>query len=387
MDLKSTCRMPIHASMAYATTIGAATPASPTFVVRIGSRSAPSPAGEDGATRLGPSDVGEWLAAARLAATARAGQRRLAVEADLASAVLGERNASEQLKTRRSEAEQEAGRRLGQHDLVDRMRHAAGHRRDALSELRDRAEQLLAATADWKRIDDQRLGTEAALVSLWERNTSHDSSAVDLRTVVSDMHEAQVVLGRADRRRCSATESALDKLMEAAAATRLANEDLRATTAAWWGGRAGEQRFPLIGLLPILDAESGPGGEGGEATAEAAAFLDAARSRVGELTAELETLEREAVVMPDPCAVIREGLQSLPETRAHILDDPLLDLDGETVGAMLAQLPQALEGREVTYLTSDPRVLAWAVALPAEVGGVAGIQAGPPSHDPRAEES
>ena len=58
-----------------------------------------------------------------------------------------------------------------------------------------------------------------------------------------------------------------------------------------------------------------------------------------------------------------------------VVDDALAGLDDMTCRSVLADLAQRAEAGtlpQIVYLTGDVRVLAWAIGLPATVGGVAG---------------
>ncbi|MGH8920246.1 MAG: hypothetical protein ACRD0H_18255, partial [Actinomycetes bacterium] len=313
-------------------------------------------------------------------------ERAAAAEAAVKTATVAEEKAVEQLDHQRTALATAEMEGLRQAELVERLKRALTARRDALGALQSRAEELEEAIGEWQRVEDQRLRTETALVALWERGDDHRMVAEAVDRLIDDMAEAEGVLSRADRRRESAVQSTQQLVIKAQDELDRRNADLRLVVADWWGGDSSDQTVPLIGLRRLKAVAEGAAVGATSAARDAAVAVSAAREQRLRFVDDLAKARLEEPSIPDTTAVVLSGLRELveehPAAGPVVVDDLLADLDDALIDGVLAAVPDIVGARGLVYLTNDRRVLAWAFALPAEVGGV--TAAVPPSLSPTA---
>lgn len=343
------------------------TPTTPTgrrYLVALGPAGDRPPA--DAAAEAGAAvvagTVAGWLADAEARAAEAHAAQRAGREDALEAARAAEDAASQAVADLGQEVAVRAEVQARRAALLDELKGAVSARRQAVVDLHAAAQDLAAATGEWLAIDDKRQATETALVALWDRAGGVGSDAVELHAVIADMVEAESVLGRADRRRASAVASADSRWQRARQSLEARQDELRAVVQRWWGAD-GELPQPLVGLLRLQDAEA-QRSEERERRARAEA-LQAASAAVADLQ---DGPSSAAPPTLDPAAVVLERLIATATTGLLHIDDALTGLDDRSLRGVLDGLTGA--AIPVSYLTADPRVLAWAIVLPPEVGSV-----------------
>ena len=349
-----------------------------TFVVQLGGAAdlGGSPAGLSADRH----DVALWLREAAEARRLAEDARRASAEAELVEAT-GRLQAAEAARAAHAaDTAQRQARCERWSSETAALKDAYATRREALLAMAERARELAAAAEAWTKVDDRRLESEAALVALWERSAPGGVSEA-LQAVIADMASAQTMLARTDRRCASVVTSAVERVVEARRAAERSNEALQLLTDAWWDGESEMSGLPLVSLVRFVELAAGASETDGEGLDAERAAAEAAREAASTRLDELATSP-----MPGPSAsnVILSGLRALlaaADDGPVVVTDLLADQDQGTVSDVLVALPDVLSGRRFAYVTADPRVLSWALLLPAEIGGVVGV-GGPGGADP-----
>ncbi|MCU4184825.1 hypothetical protein K6U06_10685 [Acidiferrimicrobium sp. IK] len=319
----------------------------------------------------------DWVAQAKVDAMAEVAEAQVKREREVADAAAAVQAARTRVDGSAAEQVAAAQRHTRQVELVETVRAAVAARHESLAELRAAAESMLAAVREWQHIDDQAQNTEAALVTLWERHALPGAVSVNLESAMSDMTEAERVLWRADRRRRSAVATAERELARARLKADDNDESLRRAFSSWWDGDPEPDRFALVGMVRLREAAMRRGQAGGEARLAAEADLEAAQARHAEALAAASNAAADDLPPTDVGALVMRRIASLAAGSGEVLalHDVCRDLDDDTLAQVLEGLSTAKE-LSVAYVTSDPRVLAWAMTLPEDVGGIAGVHTG-----------
>lgn len=329
------------------------------FVVVVGGGNATGDA--DRSPALGRSDGPRLLAAAHTAAAARRSRRLAELELAADEAERDAEVARRRVEDARSVADRRAGERQEADAAAARLDAERGEHEELLGRLRTHADALVAAVAGAERVLRQRLDAEQAIAELLERVSAGTEGLLDLQ---QRMQEAQDVLVRADAQRAGEMASALDALAECREALD-ASGDRRLSG-------AGRRPLGLAGLLRLECAVAAPDSGAAELSrleADAAEAAGTARSAHDTLAAARDEMPAGVNAGEVLLAAVRAAASSPDPV---IVEDLLADMDGETTETVLAGLVDAAGAAGLRYVTTDIRVLVWAMALDPQVGGVAG---------------
>lgn len=329
------------------------------FVVVVGAGNATGDA--DRRPALGRSDGPGLLAAAHAAAAARRSRRLAELELAAAEAERDAGEARRRAEEARCAAERQAGERQEAEAAAARLDAERGEHGELLGRLRTHADALVAAVAGAERVLRQRLDAEQAIAELLERVSAGTKGLLDLQ---QRMQEAQDVLVRADAQRTGEMAAALDALAECREALD-GGSDRRL-------GGAARRPLGLAGLLRLECAVAAP-----DAGAAEVDHLDMdAAEAAGTARGAQQALDAAREEVP---AGVNAGEVLLAAVRAAasgpgpvIVEDLLAEMDSETTETVLAGLVDAAGAAGLRYVTTDIRVLVWAMALDPQVGGVAG---------------
>jgi len=281
--------------------------------------------------------------------------------------------------TKAARAASVAGSHLARFDeLADSLGSAQESYEAAIRADAEAARSLAAALAELDRTLGQR---HSASTSLDQARKSRDNGSVP-DAVIHQALNLQAALAKAEADRYDAVQQADEISRAARAATREAllslENALNALTAGVamigstppdWGpgvplpGLVGNYRDQLAGALTAAQS----------AESHCKEVESAANSRLDQERQDLEALLAVKLPLLKPHDTITQWVSSehFDKDAAVFADDAFSGFGPEGAASLITAL--SARGCQVVYLTEDPELLGWAIALPHEVGGASTI--------------
>ncbi|HTV11222.1 MAG TPA: hypothetical protein VME20_05100 [Acidimicrobiales bacterium] len=239
------------------------------------------------------------------------------------------------------------------------------------------ARSLAAALAELDRTLGQR---HSASTSLEQARKSRENGVPD--AVIHQALNLQAALARAEADRYEAVQQADETSRSARAATREALDSLETALNALTAGIARISStpptwgpgVPLPGLIGnYRDHLAAELTSAQEAENHAKSALNEASERLEQERGDLEDLSAVSLPLLEPHETIAHWVTSehFDQDWAVFAEDAFSSFGAEGAASLITAL--SARGCQVIYLTDDPDVLGWAIALPHEVGGASTV--------------